>query len=64
MRGAPDEARGAVEYLRSPAAIRARCGAIYRAGLRSELPHFEVRMERMDAVVSRVARSAIATSTP
>jgi len=50
------EAANAIAWLRSPEAIRARCGAIFDAGVRGELPHFELRLERMDAVVDRVIR--------
>jgi hypothetical protein len=50
------EARGPIDWLRSPVAIRQRCGDVLDAGLRGELAHFEVRLDRMPAVVARVAR--------
>lgn len=50
------EARGPIDWLRSPAAIRMRCNDVLEAGLRGALAHFEVRLERMPAVVSRVVR--------
>lgn len=50
------EARGPLDYLRSPVAIRARCRDVLEAGLRDELGAFEVRLENMPAVVERVVR--------
>lgn len=50
------EARGPIDWLRSPVAIRTRCGDVLDAGLRGELAHFEVRLDRMPAVVERVVR--------
>lgn len=50
------EARGPIDWLRSPVAIRTRCNDVLDAGLRGELAHFEVHLERMPAVVARVVR--------
>lgn len=50
------EARGPIDYIRSPVAIRARCNDVLDAGLRGELTHFEVHLDRMPAVVDRVVR--------
>lgn len=46
--------RAAVDYLRSPLAIRERSGAVLAAGLRGELEHFAVAEERLDSVAERV----------
>ncbi|MDQ3035664.1 MAG: URC4/urg3 family protein [Myxococcota bacterium] len=50
------EARGPIDWLRSPVAIRTRCGDVLDAGLRGQLEHFEVRLDRMPAVIERVVR--------
>jgi hypothetical protein len=42
-------------WLRTPAAIRARTGRLLELGLAGKLPHFEVALERLDAVADRVA---------
>jgi hypothetical protein len=52
--GSFDEA-GAVAYLRSPLAIRARCENVLSAGLAGELRHFTVELAALDAVADRVA---------
>jgi hypothetical protein len=50
------EARGPVDWLRSPVAIRTRCNEVLDAALRGGLEHFEVHLDRMPDVVRRVAR--------
>lgn len=50
------EARGPIDFLRSPVAIRSRCGDVFDAGLRGSLEHFEIRLDRMPTVVDRVVR--------
>jgi hypothetical protein len=52
--GSFDEA-GAIAYLRSPLAIRARCENILSAGTAGRLEHFGVALDRLDAVAERVA---------
>src|SRR5262245_21006183 len=52
--GSFDEA-GAIAYLRSPLAIRARCENVLSAGLAGQLAHFAVEPGRIDAVADRVA---------
>jgi hypothetical protein len=44
----------AIAYLRSPLAIRARCEAIFEAGLAGSLAHFAVDLGALPAVVDRV----------
>jgi hypothetical protein len=51
--GSFDEA-GAIAYLRSPLAIRARCENILSAGLAGGLAHFGVELGRLDAIADRV----------
>lgn len=51
--GTPAEL-AAVERLRDPATIRARCEAIYALGERGELRHFRLRPERLPEVAERV----------
>src|SRR5690349_7747813 len=51
--GSFDEA-GAIAYLRSPLAIRARCENVLSAGLAGGLAHFTVALDRLDAVADRV----------
>jgi hypothetical protein len=46
--------RAAVEYLRSPVAIRERVGNVLAAGLADQLEHFAVRPDRLDPVAERV----------
>lgn len=46
----------ALTYLRSPAAIRERCGRLLELGLSGRLPHFGVDVRRLPAVVDYVAR--------
>lgn len=46
----------AIAYLRSPLAIRARCEAIYQAGLAGSLEHFRVDLEALPGVVDEVVR--------
>jgi hypothetical protein len=46
--------RAAVEYLRSPVAIRERAGNVLAAGLADQLEHFAVRPDRLDPVAERV----------
>ncbi|WP_275935448.1 DUF1688 family protein [Sandaracinus amylolyticus] len=55
------EARGPIDWLRSPVAIRTRCRDVLAAGLDGRLEHFAVRLERMPAVVRRVVRITRAT---
>ena len=43
-----------VAYLRSPQAIRQRCQKVLDAGLRGQLDHFEVHLDRIDAVARKV----------
>ena len=50
-----DEERRAIEYLRSPAAIRARAEQVLAAGLDGRLAHFIVRLDRLDDVAAYVA---------
>ena len=52
--GSFDEA-GAIAYLRSPLAIRARCENVLAAGLAGTLDHFAIELDRLDAVADRVA---------
>src|SRR4051794_19087989 len=49
----PDLA-AAIAYLRSPLAIRARCEAIFEAGLAGSLAHFAVDLGALPAVVDKV----------
>src|SRR5688572_4241715 len=51
--GSFDEA-GAIAYLRSPLAIRARCENVLAAGLAGGLAHFAIELGRLDAVADRV----------
>ena len=44
----------AIAYLRSPLAIRARCEAIFEAGLAGSLAHFAVDLDALPAVVDKV----------
>ncbi len=46
---------GAVQELRSAAAVRARCTNILEAGLRGELSHFAVDLARLPAVATLTA---------
>jgi hypothetical protein len=45
---------GAIAYLRSPLAIRARCENVLAAGLAGGLAHFAIELGRLDAVADRV----------
>ncbi len=53
----------AVAWLRSPEAIRARCGVILAAAREDRLEHFTLRPERLDAAAGYVAET-IAASYP
>ncbi len=44
----------ALAYLRSPLAIRARCEAIYEAGIAGSLAHFAIELGAMPAVIDKV----------
>jgi hypothetical protein len=44
----------AIAYLRSPLAIRARCEAIFEAGLAGSLGHFTIDLGALPAVVDKV----------
>jgi Protein of unknown function (DUF1688) len=44
----------AIAYLRSPLAIRARCEAIFEAGLTGSLGHFAIDLGALPAVVDKV----------
>lgn len=44
----------AIAYLRSPLAIRARCEAIFEAGLAGSLDHFAIDLGALPAVVDKV----------
>src|SRR4051812_2710135 len=44
----------AIAYLRSPLAIRARCEAIFEAGLAGSLRHFAIDLGALPAVVDKV----------
>lgn len=44
----------AIEYLRSPRAIRERCGQILALAERDELQHFRLRAEQLPALVAAV----------
>ncbi|XXF78279.1 URC4/urg3 family protein [Myxococcaceae bacterium GXIMD 01537] len=46
----------AVQYLRSPKAIRERCGRLLELGLAGQLKHFRVDLDRMPAVVDLVEK--------
>ena len=46
--------RGAIAYLRTPAAIRARSENVLTRGLEGRLEHFAVHIDRIPAVVERV----------
>ena len=48
------ELAAAIAYLRSPLAIRARCEAIFEAGLAGSLAHFAVDLDALPAVVDKV----------
>ena len=50
------EARGPVDFLRSPLAIRSRTEEVLQAGLAGDLSHFEVDLERMPALIERVVK--------
>src|SRR3954471_18160607 len=43
----------AIVYLRSPLAIRARCEAIFEAGLAGSLRHFAIDLGALPAVVDQ-----------
>src|SRR4051812_20382004 len=45
---------GAIAYLRSPLAIRARCETIFDAALAGSLAHFAVDLGALPAVVDKV----------
>ncbi len=49
----PDVA-AAIAYLRSPLAVRARCEAIFDAGIEGALRHFAIELAALPAVVDRV----------
>src|SRR5882672_4728467 len=49
----PDVA-AAIAYLRSPLAIRARCEAVFSAGIAGQLAHFAVDLDALPAVVDKV----------
>ena len=51
---AASEIETAVEYLRSPLAIRARCENILEAGFAGELEHFAIEMTAMPKVIDEV----------
>ena len=51
MRGA------AVAELLSAAAVRERCGMIYKAGVAGKLGHFALRIDRLDAAAAYVAET-------
>jgi hypothetical protein len=44
----------AIAHLRSPAAIRERCGKVLEQGLDGGLAHFAIRLDRLPSVVERV----------
>ena len=44
-----------VAYLRTPTAIRERCGAILERGLAGELSHFAIDLDKLPTVAERVA---------
>ncbi|MCG8417820.1 MAG: URC4/urg3 family protein [Proteobacteria bacterium] len=46
--------RKAIAYLRSPQAIRERSGAIFDAGMRGDLAHFHIELDRLDTAARRV----------
>jgi hypothetical protein len=48
------DAAAAIAYLRSPLAIRARCEAIFEAGLAGSLRHFAIDLGALPAVVDKV----------
>lgn len=50
------EARGPVDFLRSPLAIRTRTEEVLQAGLAGDLAHFSVDMGRMPALIERVVK--------
>lgn len=53
MAGSPEEA---ARYLRTPQAVRERCGAIFERGVDGRLEHFAVDLDELPAVAERVAR--------
>ncbi|HEU4733683.1 MAG TPA: URC4/urg3 family protein [Kofleriaceae bacterium] len=48
------DAAAAIAYLRSPLAVRARCEAVFDAGLAGALAHFRVELDALPAVVDKV----------
>jgi hypothetical protein len=51
------DSRAAVAYLRSPAAIRERCGMVFAAAEAGSLAHFALRLERLPAAARYVAET-------
>ncbi|MFN7700163.1 MAG: DUF1688 family protein [Deltaproteobacteria bacterium] len=51
------DAQSPIAFLRSPYAIRQRAESVLTAGLRGELSHFDVDLERLAPVIDRVARA-------
>ena len=47
----------ATTYLQSPVAIRARCEAIYKAGLANQLSHFAIDLSRMPNAVDEIVKT-------
>ncbi|HEU4406995.1 MAG TPA: DUF1688 family protein [Polyangiaceae bacterium] len=54
--GAPADVPAALAFLRTPAAVRERCGRLFALGLAGGLPSFEVRPAELDRVAEYVAR--------
>jgi len=51
---ARSETATAIEYLRTPLAIRARCENIFQAARADKLQHFAIDMSKLDAAADRV----------
>jgi hypothetical protein len=49
----PDE-QGVISYLRSPQAIRDRCGQLFDLALAGQLPHFDCDLSQLDATADYV----------
>lgn len=52
----PTDSQAAIAYLRSPAAIRERCGLVFAAAEAGRAPHFALHMDRLPDTARYVAR--------
>ena len=50
------DAQSPIAFLRSPYAIRQRAESVLTAGLRGELSHFDVDLERLAPVIDQLGR--------